>query len=228
MKELRIYQGQSLVEVLGQRRRMITEKRVYHENSANIIKTINLKNDKSEKETSSFSLNEFLWKLITRRQADKLEIFLKVLERVQPELPNEIASVYFHSKVQKLSTERHYSKANLIVGVAPEVQVTEFSTTPFRNQQKERIEFSMFISIDYTSSALLNHIVQNSAKYLTQELLPSYLPEDAKTLFMKLKLVEGEKQALQLLIDYLAGKQDAVATAMNIESLFDVKTLDAR
>ena len=86
----------------------------------------------------------------------------------------------------------------------------------------------MFISIDYTSSALLNHIVQNSAKYLTQELLPSYLPEDAKTLFMKLKLVEGEKQALQLLIDYLAGKQDAVATAMNIESLFDVKTLDAR
>lgn len=118
---------------------------------------------------------------------------MKVLERTQPELPNEIVSVYFHSKVQKLSTERHYSKTNLIIDVAPEVQVTEFSVSAFRNQQKERIEFSMFISIDYTSSAVLNHIVQHSKKYLTQDLLPLFQPEDAKTLLFKLKLLEGDK-----------------------------------
>jgi len=75
--------------------------------------------------------------------------------------------------------------------VAPEVLVAEFSTAPFRSQQKERIEFSMFISIDYTSSALLNHILQSGSMYLTEELLPAFLPEDAKTLLMKIRVAGG-------------------------------------
>lgn len=130
--------------------------------------------------------------------------------------------------MQKQSSERHYSKANLIVGLAAEVQITVFSIAPFRSLQKERIEFSMFISIDYTSSALLNHIAQASSRYLTQELLPTFLPEDARTLLLRLQLVETDKAVLQLLFDYLADKPESIIAAMDIGIFLDSKTLDRR